>query len=366
MIAQMIRGPKIALSFAILLLVATVASTSLIVLHRTHKEAQPSETKHAPHVGFLGVVTPTPTAADLRIFAETTDVEPNLDEYYIPWGFPFNRTTASEIASKGALPMISWEPFTRATTLADIALGEQDAYINSWAHAIAAYHYKIAISFAAEMNGPWEDWGPTHATAAQFVSAWRKIHDLFAQAGATNVTWVWTVNQINGVKAPLRPYWPGASYVNWIGIDGYWWGPDSSAGLTFSSIFKSTLTEVRQFTNGPTLIAETGGAPGYKLTAVNDLFYGVEHTPGMLGFVWFNVNTRAADWRLQDSPTAITAYRSEAKMANFTGRHAPTLAPRLDCRASREKRYFTAPVALALLWIIESISSSRYRICVNL
>jgi beta-mannanase len=24
---------------------------------------------------------------------------------------------------------------------------------------------------------------------------------------------------------PLRDYWPGAAYVNWIGIDGYYYGP---------------------------------------------------------------------------------------------------------------------------------------------
>jgi hypothetical protein len=61
------------------------------------------------------------------------------------------------------------------------------------------------------------------------------------------------------------------------------------------------------------LIAETGGAPGYKVTAIRNLFAGVEHTPGMLGFVWFNIYTRKADWRLQDSPAALAAYQSAAK-----------------------------------------------------
>jgi len=300
----------VTLPLIVLLLIAGIGPTSLNLQHRTREHSQSS----VPDFSYLGVVTPAPTADDLRAFAETTGVQPNLSEYYIPWGTPFDRVAAKEIASMGALPMISWEPFTRTTTLADIAYGKQDAYINSWAHVIAAYHHHIAISFAAEMNGSWEDWGPTHATAAQFVSAWHRIHNLFAKADATNVIWVWTVNIVNGPGiVPVRPYWPGAPYVDWVGMDGYWWGRHSTAGSTFSEIFGPTLAQIRQFTNNSVLICETGGVPGYKVTAVRDLFSGIEHTSGMLGFVWFNVH----DWRLQDSTAATAAYRLEAKNANF-------------------------------------------------
>jgi beta-mannanase len=48
----------------------------------------------------------------------------------------------------------------------------------------------IAVSFGHEMNGNWYPWGTAHTTAAQFVAAWRHIHDLFARVGATNVIWV--------------------------------------------------------------------------------------------------------------------------------------------------------------------------------
>ena len=321
---SMSRRPKMVLHLIILLLIVAAGSAALVSQHQIRGQGLPHATGHTARIHFLGVVTQAPAAENLRAFAETTGIHPNLNEYYIPWGLPFNRVTADEIASTGTLPMISWEPFAPTTTIADIASGRQNAYINSWAHAIATYHRRIAISFAAEMNGSWEDWGPTHATAAQFVSAWRIIHDLFVKAHAINVTWVWTVNIVNGLNVPLRPYWPGSSYVDWVGVDGYWWGHDPSAGLTFSALFYPTLAQVRQFTERPVLIAETGGAPGYKVMAVNNLFYGVEHTPGMLGFVWFNIKTRAIDFRLQNSPTAIAAYRLQAKSANFTDGFTPT------------------------------------------
>lgn len=311
-ITPMTRARKITLSVMALLLALT-GYTVVALRHRASVPSQITVAESKIPVRYLGIVTPAPTIKDLDAFARITGVHPNLDEYYVPWGRRFSRRTVEDIASANALPMISWEPFSRSTTLRAIAEGKQDHYINSWAHAIAAYHLPIAISFAAEMNGYWENWGPKYATAAQFIAAWRRIHDLFGAAGATNVIWVWTPVIVNGVHVPLRPYWPGGTYVNWIGLDGYWWGPHSSSGLTFSAIFYPTLTQVRQFTNRPVIIAETAGAPGYKVIAVHDLFSGVEHTPGLLGFVWFNINAPVDDWRLQDSPAAVTAYRSAAE-----------------------------------------------------
>ena len=55
-----------------------------------------------------------------------------------------------------------------------------------------------------------------------FVAAWRHIHDLFDAAGATNVIWVWNPNIINPVPGvQLEPLWPGGSYVDWVGMTGY-------------------------------------------------------------------------------------------------------------------------------------------------
>jgi cellulose synthase/poly-beta-1,6-N-acetylglucosamine synthase-like glycosyltransferase len=259
-------------------------------------------------VRYLGVVTPGASVAQLDAFASLTGSHPNMDEYYAPWGQPFSVDKAADLAGAGALPLISWEPTT--IPLRAIASGISDAYIRSWAQAVMAYGRPLAISFAAEMNGDWERWGPGFATPAQFVAAWRHIHDLFTAARATNVTWVWTPNVINGLGVQIAPYWPGGRYVSWVGMDGYWWGAHRGPGTTFASIFGPTMQAVRTFTGKPFLIAETGGLGRFRQVAVRDLFAGTMHTPGVLGFVWFDGRIASqGDFRLETDPAAVVAFR---------------------------------------------------------
>ena len=118
----------------------------------------------------------------------------------------------------------------------------------------------MALSFGHEMNGNWYPWGTSQATPAEFVAAWRHIHDLFAAAGATNVIWVWNPNIVNPMpNVELAPFWPGSAYVDWVGITGYFatTGPD-----TFAGVYGPTITEVRQFTSKPIIIAETAVETG--------------------------------------------------------------------------------------------------------
>jgi len=125
---------------------------------------------------------------------------------------------------------------------------------------------------------------------------------VFRAQGAANVTWMWTVNAIQspkGVPSP-RPWWPGRSYVDWVGIDGYY----SSASIKFSSLFGPTITVVRELTKDPILIAETAATSAAGQPAkIADLFAGIR-LYGLLGLVWFSVE----DWQLS-SPAAVAAFR---------------------------------------------------------
>jgi mannan endo-1,4-beta-mannosidase len=122
------------------------------------------------------------------------------------------------------------------------------------------------------------------------------------------VTWMWTVNIIHhphGVPSP-GPWWPGSSYVNWVGIDGYYY---SSANI-FDSMFGPTIVAVRALTRDPILIAETAVAPAAGQPAkIANLFAGIR-LYGLLGFVWFD-SSHLEDWRLISS-AAIAAFRHGA------------------------------------------------------
>jgi cellulose synthase/poly-beta-1,6-N-acetylglucosamine synthase-like glycosyltransferase len=316
-ITAMTGARKLALSFIALILVAGGVAVARFGHFGQRPPVVPVDASRGPRVPghtsageansvrYIGVITPAPSVYQLDKFAQRIGAGPNMAEYYVHWGQPLRMDRAVAVSSVGARPFISWEPTT--VSLASIAAGRSDAYIRQQARAVAGYGKPVVITFGAEMNGHWETWGPGHATPAQFVAAWRHLHDIFAAAQVTNVTWVWTVNIINGLKVPIRPYWPGPSYVDWVGMDGYFWRP--SFGLTFNAVFGPTVNAVRAFTSKPLLITETGGIQGMKVIAVRDLFSGVEHTPGMLGFVWFDIRNSKGDFRLETSPAALAAFR---------------------------------------------------------
>ncbi len=134
------------------------------------------------------------------------------------------------------------------------------------------------------MNGSWYSWGYGHTSPAVFVAAWRHVVKLFRALGANNVTWLWTVNIINhahggsSIPNPAQ-WWPGGSYVNWVGIDGYYLKPT----WKFAPLFGPTITAVRKLTLDPILVAETGAVPAAGQPAkITDLFSGI-HRYGLLG-----------------------------------------------------------------------------------
>jgi beta-mannanase len=253
------------------------------------------------------VITGSPTVAQLKAFHTATRARITIDEYYNRWGTPFSAATAGALDAAGALPLISWEPFT--ATPASIAAGDSDSYITSYASAVATYGKPVVISFAAEMNGNWETWGPPHTTASQFVAAWRHVHDLFARAGARNVTWVWAPGPLSPRSRPFAAYYPGDAYVNWVGLDEFWW---NTKPASFDWVLGPSIAQLRMVTAKPLLITETAAVPGAKVVAINELFQGVETTPGVIGFVWFDVNAQQ-NWLLDRDPAALAAFNKASK-----------------------------------------------------
>jgi mannan endo-1,4-beta-mannosidase len=222
----------------------------------------------------------------------------------VAWGKPFDAQAVSNAWSYGALYYMAWEPF--GVSVESIAAGHSDGYLTRFAKAVRALNLPVAISFGHEMNGNWYPWGTSQATAAQFVAAWRHIHDLFAQAGATNVIWVWNPNIINPVpQVPLRPYWPGRAYVSWVGLTGYF---ATTGAQTFATLYQPTMTEIRHFTGKPFIIAETAIETGPAAAfCAKQLVDTVTQHPDVLGFVWFDYNKQGVDWRVESRPVVRAA-----------------------------------------------------------
>jgi mannan endo-1,4-beta-mannosidase len=261
-------------------------------------------------VRYLGVYEPDAPGsyAGVDQFAQAIGRQPNIVSYYSRWMVPFAVPFATSAAKHGAVTVVQIDPV--GISLPSIAAGRYDSYLRSYAAAVKAFGHQVVLSFGHEMNGDWYSWGRTKTSPAVFVKAWRHIVDVFREAGATNATWLWTVNVVNAnpyIPAP-RQWWPGSSYVNWVGIDGYYYLPSQS----FAQVYGPTIGAVRELTGDPILLAETGAAPITGQPAkINDLFAGIQ-TYELSGFIWFDENTQGKFWRVS-SPAAFGAFRRDAR-----------------------------------------------------
>lgn len=246
--------------------------------------------------------------APVRAFTTATGVQPDVVVYYSGWPEPFQAAFATTVANEGAIPLVQMNP--TSVSIAAIAAGKYDSYLTGYAKAVRNYHNPVILSFGHEMNGHWYSWAYRHTSPAVFGAAWRHIVTLFRSMGARNVTWLWTVNTIQkqGEVPSPGPWWPGSSYVNWVGVDGYYTSPSS----VFASLFGPTIIYLRTLTHDPILITETSATPAsIQPTKIADLFAGV-HLYGLLGFVWFDNTVDKEDWRLS-TPAAIAAFRRAAR-----------------------------------------------------
>ena len=262
----------------------------------------------APASPLVGVYEPGAPGSWSQItqFTDATGVKPRIVSYYSSWRDPFSTSFAQAAWSHDAYVLVQLEP--KGVPLASIAAGGSDAYLRSYADAVLAFGHPVILSFGHEMNGTWYSWGDGHTPPSTFVAAWRHIVRVFRAAGAANVTWLWTVNSIEGAASSLSQWWPGAAWVNWTGIDGYYYQATDS----FGSVFGSTIADIRTFSSAPVLIAETAvGTTADRESQIDALFAGVR-AERLAGVVWFDEAQHAGlyhqDWRLEDDPAALAAF----------------------------------------------------------
>jgi hypothetical protein len=280
---------------------------------------------------LLGVA-PTGIKTDLTSldsFSREIGRQPDVVEFYQSFTEPFDTSVAAATSATGALPLDSWGP--AGADLADIASGNDDAYITSFADEVRDYGSQLALAVGHEMNAPWSSWwGGGPAEAPMFVAAWQHIHAIFKQQGADNVIWVWTVNIEAGGAAWPGSYYPGDAYVDWIGVDGYF---HQGLPTTFDALFGPTLADLRAHYAKPILVVETGALPTpLRPAEIQSAFNAVLASPDLIGFIWFDYDlqsTEGVDWYLDDDHSSLAVYRRGATAARFALR-TPVAADTAD------------------------------------
>ena len=170
--------------------------------------------------------------------------------YYSGWYVPFPTGFAKTVANNGAVPLVQMDP---------------DG-INIAAHRLRAVRRlpELLRRGRARLPSPGNRelrsrderrlvllGLPAHISGGLrgCLAAYRQP---FPRAGAQNVTWLWTVNIMNDSRSgkiaddPAQ-WWPGSSYVTWVGIDGYYLKPN----WQFAPLFGPTIGTVRSADQRP-------------------------------------------------------------------------------------------------------------------
>jgi hypothetical protein len=301
---------RLVMILAIVLAVASLAGASLRLTGSSVSRPPAAHASLPPSLAsYLGVFEPgAPPAYDpVADFSAVAGRKPNLLGFYSGWTEPFDASFAQTLHRNGVIPFVQIDPTD--ASIAAIAKGTYDDYLRTYADSVRGFGHNVVIGFGHEMNAPWYSWGYGHVPPSTFVAAWRHIVTLFRDDGADNVTWVWTLQADEHGTGPIASWWPGAQYVTWVGIDGYYYWPTD----TFASVFGRTIDQVQAFTSKPVLLSETAVGPkAGQVVKIQDLFQGMAAYK-TLGLVWFDVaqhgGTDRQDWRIEDSPTAEISFR---------------------------------------------------------
>ncbi len=343
----------------------TIISTPLIPPTRS---AVPTATPNRPVVTPAPTMTPVPTVTPpvttvalgawvspspwdggtaLDAFTAAVGTQPAVANWYQNWVETccnsFDVYKMDVVASRGIMPLVSWSPCENNVTFggapcSDAAIagtdtggaGIADTYLRQFARDAHAWNKPFYLRLAWEMNGTWYPWSPGNNgnTAASYVAMWRHVHDIFAQEGATNVRWVWCPNSFSYMWQPV-PYadlYPGDAYVDWVGLDGYNWGPGQPWGSVWHSFlqeFAAPYDTLTAMTNKPIMVVETSSTQngGDKAAWIQQAFL-VDipaHFPRLRAVIWFNQD-KESDWRVDSSAASLVAYRAVAALPQYKGR----------------------------------------------
>jgi hypothetical protein len=236
-----------------------------------------------------------------------------------PWLHDFNYflTPFNRVVSAGEIPVVSMN--TKTTPLRDIALGAYDSSIRTWMQQAAAWGHPFFLIFDVEMNGSWEPYAPGQNgnTAADYVAAWRHVHDIATQSGASNISWVWCPNvDPNNMFTPYAQLYPGDAYVNWTGLDGYNKGGNN--WRSFGTIFGSSYSKLLQLApSKPIMISQVASseAGGSKAAWIADMLSTLPvNYPQIKAVSWFNwyfnESGTMQPYEIESSATAQDAFKT--------------------------------------------------------
>ena len=220
------------------------------------------------------------------------------------------------------------------SVLRAIVEGSADDELQKIARDMKTFGALVLIEPGWEMNGRWGyrwqgvDNGLAAGAPRKYAAAWRRVVDIFAREGATNVRWVFNPNTGNPVMggAPGPRHWnwwghyyPGDDYVDYVGFHGFN-GPSVwfHRWMPFADLLSGDQADyalpdmVRRIPGKPVLIGELGAEkdPEHLRRGdwIRDAYRQMIEHPKVVGGIWFHMN-KETDWRVNTLPQVLQAYQ---------------------------------------------------------
>lgn len=304
--------------------------------------------------------------AVVNLFTDWCNRTKNLDNLF--------KQQLPNIWANGNVPVVTWEPFlcSSAATPNDVevraARGDYDGYLRAWADRMVKFvsgpdgslgtedDRRVYIRLAHEMNGDWYPWGAAVGgnSAADYILMWQRVRGIFWAKGldSRTVQWIWAVNHEDVGFARAEDYYPGAAYVDWIGIDGYNWGASQSwsSWSAPEQVFGPMIARLRALTAKPLALTETASSssmPGRVDVAAKSLWitqlfaYATASTTGARMIIWFNED-KEADWAVFGGSNGDETYRSgRTSYKAYASYRAAAKKPGLLSTSTAEPRLLT-------------------------
>jgi hypothetical protein len=257
--------------------------------------------------------------------------------------YGFQGAVMDQIRAHGAIPFFSWGSQSTPASLeepdfqlSDVIAGTYDSYIRRFAEEARDWGHPFFLRFNWEMNGNWFAWmeGVNGNQPGESVTAWRHVHDIFTEVGATNATWVWCPNvDPFGDLRNLASLYPGDEYVDWTGLDGYNWGAArGDRWLSFDQLYRSTYDYITKTLapSKPLVIAEVGSSErgGSKSAWIEDALDSLATGyPRVRALLWFEKYDDGMDWPIETSSSATAAFAAGIRSPVFAENRFAALSP---------------------------------------
>ena len=212
-----------------------------------------------------------------------------------------------------------------------ISAGAYDAYFVEMADTMRDFGDPIFLSIDHEMNGTWYPYSQafpgSQTTAADFVSAWRHIVDIFRKEGANNVAFVWSPNvpDVGGVS--MDSYYPGDDYVDWVGCSFYSGNPISNLNTIYRTYADRKPIFITEWATG---VEKSRYYPGFPGDAqwVDSFFKALgANYPRVKGISWFQWNKDDGNYLLQRVPDQAQVYSADIQNPRYADSANDLLKP---------------------------------------